>query len=408
MLSNLVDSLPKADATSKLCTLCGLMCDLDSPITSHCDRRNRWNANVPQRGRDASRSTLSQQLSRIKLNADTLIWLDACDVQTTRAAIQLARRAGLTIHVGQSTGAHATKRVMASEGWFGTTLAEISARSELIVSLGDGVRRESPLLAERFFQSHSRTAQPVWLHISEHATPRTPASEAAQVTQANEPQQIIHWPREKWFDNLSQVALSLLQSSSIESRAPDATVPALSAQLLAAKQTVWVWDIDDLHFQSDELIVRRMLSIAKTLNEQMRCGLLPLDMNLGRVTAEETLLWMTGCPTTATWSGSHWYRSPRFADFTLEQWTATFSSIIVVSSLDSDRSLPNLPADLTIQTAPASQDHEIQVAAVGRDCPGHLFRGDRGAVLFADATSTSELPTAAEVLTQLMEHIVAN
>ncbi len=413
MLSNLVDPLPTVDSAPTICTLCGLMCNLEMPITSRCERRNGWLSAVPARSREARRFNLSDKFSKTKLDAGTLIWLDACDVQTTRAAVQLAQRVGATIHVGQSTGSHAAKKVMASDGWLGTTLSEISARAELVVTLGNGVRSEAPLLAERFFQSQTQQTQPYWIHISQQADNRDSAGQASENKLAVAPHEIIHWPRDQWFEGLSQLALNILQSSNdaveaSESSIAKSTIRQLSARLLAAKQSVWLWDVDELHFQSDELIIHRILSMAKTLSEQSRCALLPMDLNVGRVTAEETLLWLTGCPTTATWSGSHWYRSPRFADYSLEQWASAFSSIIVVSSLASDRSLPSLPADLTIQTAPVNQEHEIQVAAVGRDCSGHLFRGDRGTVLFVEAASTSELPTAAELLTQLMENAVVN
>jgi hypothetical protein len=133
-----------------------------------------------------------------------------------------------------------------------------------------------------------------------------------------------------------------------------------------------------------------------------------LDLNVGRVTAEETLLWLTGCPTTATWSGEHWYQSPGYAGSSLEQLSAAFTSIVLVRSLASDRSLPNLLADLTINTSPAKQQQDVQVAAVGRDCSGHLFRGDRGTVLHVAATASSDLPTAADLLTQMTENAVAN
>lgn len=398
MLSNLDAPKQSVDAAPTICTLCGLTCDLSLSIVSRCDRRNRWLEAATPRNRKVA--NVAERLSQVKLNSSTLIWLDASDVQTTRAAIQLAQHLGATIHVGQSTGSHATKKVIASDGWLGTSLSEVSARADLIVTLGDGIRGEAPLLAERFFQSQTRTVQPHWIHISQHATVVDEPSAVA-------PHEVIHWPRQQWFDSLSQLALHLNSSSPVANAASPA-IAQLSTRLLDATQAVWLWDVDELHFQTDELIVRRMLSIAKTLSERMRCNLLPMDLNVGRVTAEEVLLWLTGCPTTATWDGSHWYRSPHYADYTLEQWSDAFASIVLVRSLASDRSLPNLPASVIIQTSPADQQHEFQVAAVGQDCSGYLFRGDRGVVLYAEATTSSELPTAAELLTQLMENTVDN
>lgn len=404
MLSNSVNS----QSGVALCTLCGLMCDQSMPIANQCDRLSRWLAAVPSRSRSSVPSDFKKYLKRAHLSADTLIWLDACDVQTTRAAVQLARRVGATVHVGQSTGSHAVKSVIGSDGWLGTTLSELSARAELVVTLGDGILSQAPLLAERFFQSQTRTMQPHWVHISQHDSDVSPFFEASERGSTIAPHEVIRWPRERWFENLTQLALSLQQPSSQSPSAATQTIKNLADRLLAATQTVWLWDVDELYLPSDELIVRRMLSIARTLSERMRCALLPLDLNIGRVTAEETLLWLTGCPTTATWSGDNWYRPSRFSGYSLEQWSSAFSEIIRVSSLASDRSLPNLAADLAIQTSPVKQDYEVQVAEVGRDCSGHLFRGDRGTVLYVQATSFGSLPTAAELLKQLMESTVAS
>lgn len=395
MLSNILKPSSSLDRVTSHCTLCGLMCDTAADLPNGCARRECWLATLPHRKREfqADDGAL-ERFGRIQLNDRTLIWLDACDVQTTRAAVQLARSIGGTIHVGQSTGAHAVKSVMASDGWFGTTLSEVAARAEMIVTLGDGLSSEAPLLGDRFFRSTTRDTQPYWLHISPHAQGN--ASQASGEGNRAAPDEYIHWPREQWFERLSQLAMGLLPAMQNVSLAE----ADLARRLQAVKQSVWMWDVDDLHFQVDELLIRRLLSIARTLNEQARCALLPLELNVGRVTAEETLLWLTGCPTTATWMGDHWYRSPHYSAYSLEQWSDAFSSILLVSTLASDRTLPNLRTSMTLQTQPASQPHEIQVAAVGLDTSGHLFRGDRGAVHFLQATSPSGLPAAASLLTQ--------
>ena len=408
MDSNSIASLPSVGGPLEICTLCGLMCALRPSQSNHCNRLGRWLAAAPLPQREMLSSDVSQRLSKVKLDAGTLIWLDACDVQTTRAAVLLARQVGATIHVGQSTGAQAVKSVIASDGWLGTTLSELSARAELIVTLCDGAISQSPLLAERFFQSQTRAIQPVWIHISQHAGDDKLECQVSENGMCVKPHELIHWPRAQWFERLSQLAIGLQPPESQVSPTTVPTIANLSAKLLAAKQSVWLWDVDELHFQFDELIVRRMLGIASFLSERARCTLLPLDLNIGRVTAEETLLWLTGCPTTATWSGRHWYRSPRYTDNSLAQLSAAFSSIVLVRSLESDRRLPSFPTDLTIDTGPAKQQHELQVAAVGRDCSGHLFRGDRGAVLYVESTLSSELPTAAELLTQMTENAVAH
>ena len=219
-----------------------------------------------------------------------------------------------------------------------------------------------------------------------------------------EPHETLHWPRELWFERLSSLALSVQSNSQAakdNANADEFAVHELAMRLKTAQQTVWIWDVDEFHFQTDELLVRRMVSIASELNNVARCSLLPLDMNVGRVTAEETLLWLTGCAGTAAWRDGRWTKSQRFSSFTLEQWAAEFRSIVMVSNLPSDRSLPNLPAALVLQARESSDDRCVQVAAAGLDYAAHLFRGDRGTVYFAPALQSTPLPTAAEILAQL-------
>ena len=115
----------------------------------------------------------AETLASVKLDASSLIWLDSCDVQTTRAAVATAQRTGATIHVGQSPGSVAVKSAMFGGAWFGTTLAEVPARAELIVTVGDGLLSEAPLLADRFFKTPERSTAPRstaphWIHISAH------------------------------------------------------------------------------------------------------------------------------------------------------------------------------------------------------------------------------------------------
>lgn len=396
-----------APHNSTLCTLCAISCDVTDSLTSRCIRRNHWISGLPSNVRTTIAPDI-EQLANLVLDSHSLIWLDACDVQTTRAAVKLAQRTGATLHVGQSPGAVAVKNVIASSGWFGTTLAEVAPRAEVIVTVGDGSLSESPLLAERFFRAKSQLQSPHWIHISPNA-----CAPHNDLTDALIPNELIHWPRERWFEHFSKLALCLTQNEPIES--PD--VRHLGDRLRGSSNTVWLWDIDDFHFQTDELTIRRLVSIASALNATSRCTLLPLDMNVGRVTAEETLLWLTGCAGTAVWRGDHWYRSSRYIGYSLEQWSAEFPSIVLISNVASDRALPNLPATLVLQsrtsnassavTAP-SDARTIQVAAVGLDCSGHLFRGDRGTVHFAKAITPSSLPAAADILSQFTNQLTVH
>jgi hypothetical protein len=189
--------------------------------------------------------------------------------------------------------------------------------------------------------------------------------------------------------------------------------------LAEANYSTWAWDVDEFHFATDELLIRRMLEIAQVLSETKRCSLLPLDMNVGRVTAEETLLWLTGCSPTATFAQGKWRAATRYAQYSLEQWQQSFETVIMISNLPSLRSLPNLRCDVVLQTQPTSNPSALQIAAVGLSTSGHVFRGDRGTVhyvpkgeltridqhgeaeLVAAPGELPDLPEVAQVLNEL-------
>ena len=122
------------------CTLCGLLCSLDQPTqwgdVRTCSRRSAWMAPVPTsraQPRDSepppSASSLADSIHRLLSHAQrSLIWLDGADVNTTRAAVELARVSGATVYVPATTGQAIVQRVMCRDGWYGTSLADMRAQ----------------------------------------------------------------------------------------------------------------------------------------------------------------------------------------------------------------------------------------------------------------------------------------
>ncbi len=405
-------------ATTPHCNLCGLMCatSMRSLMKREsepfdCFQLTKWQSQVPAHsnsGNDApgvaQQNQLRSQLETLRLGKRTLLWLGGCDVQTVRSAVKLAERIAGTIHVAESPGSYALKSVIASEGWLGTTLSEISARAKLVVTLGDSIIREAPLLAKRFFHKSTQQTPPFWLHISQREfTEPTPNF-------GQTPDEVIYVPRDEWFDWMTFLALRLQADSSNVDPISTCCSAGESARLLAARlrsaeHVVWLWDIDELQVDTDELVIRRLLTIARKLAETQRCALLPLDSNVGRVTAEETLLWLTGCSTTATFVDGRWQSQRRYSGYSLAQWRESFDTIVTICNLPGLRSLPTLEADLVLQTQPSQHSHELQVAAVGITGSGHLFRGDRGAVHFVPAIHAECLPSAASVLSHLSKPV---
>ncbi len=389
------------------CCLCGLLCSLQQSATPHtlshdvaqCPRRQSWLSGASSQGKPATRPWIDDIPGIAALfsqDRKPLIWLDAVDVNTARAAVGLAKATRAAMHVGGSTGSEIAHQVLTSEGWLGTSLAEVASHADLIVTLGDGLLAEAPLLPRRFLQPAVDERRAEWFHVS----PNQRSSEEVGATR------ILNWPREQWYDRLTALLWDMQADASGHASSPD--IHELSAVLQQSRSVVWLWDADEFCDAIDELTIRRLLGICRELSEKGRSALLCLDSNVGRVTAHETLLWLTGCHATARYEQQRWIRPLPPSDFALDDWESAFDSILVVQSVPSPSPLPNLNAahfvvpDCSILNGQVDPLRITKAAAVGVQCAGHLFRGDRATMFACQADSASELltnlPTAAEVL----------
>lgn len=418
------------------CCLCGLLCSLDRAATDACPRRSDWlkqtaaqQSNYPGSHEPLTPAELAAQIETIAAHFHpsrrSLIWIDGADVHTLRSAVKLTMAVGGTIHVGQSTGGAASHRVLTSQGWLGSSLAEVASHADLIISLGSCLRTEAPLLAQRFISPALASGRAQWCYIDSHAVaPDTAAPDAATPQTGNHPTPnwTVDWPRSKWYEQLTQIMLGLQDESacaeSMAGRISESTHELLG-KLRGAKNTVWIWDVDEFCDAIDELIISRLLGIGRLLSQTARCGMLALDAQVGRVTASETLLWLTGCSGTAQFDGQHWRQPPTLAETPLEDWPNLFDSIVVVRSLPSVYPLPNLQAShFIVPDGSLLPDHIADtrvsvVSSVGIESAGHVMRGDRATMMYCQANAALARPmpttpkrsTAAELLEQVLRRV---
>lgn len=392
------------------CCLCGLGCAITPTLAALCPRRQSWlssSRSLSSNDDRPWRTDIGPIAELLQPERRALIWLEAVDVNTTRAAVALAQASGATLHVGESTGSELTQRVLTSEGWLGTSLAEVASRADLVVTLGDGILSEAPLLVERFLQPALDADRAQWLHITSHAS--STLGSTSQVI----PQGSLHLPRGEWYDLLTALLIELQTNAGGISASPD--LQALCAALLQSKNIVWLWDADEFCDAIDELTIRRLLGICRVLSTRARCALLCLDANVGRVTAHETLLWLTGCGSTTSYDPQRrcWQRPAGVANFSLHDWQARFDSILLIESVPALKPLPDitaahylLPACRTAARTMAGSAIDPQrrttIATVGVQSAGHLFRGDRATTMLCQvepsSTRENSPPTAAEVL----------
>lgn len=381
------------------CCLCGLLCAEVAHSAEPgrqlkaCPRRSKWIASHAGRSPGADGPGALEALA---LKHDSLIWIDAADVNTTRAVVDLAKQTGASVHVGQTPGSEVMGRVMASEGWLGTSLSELSQQADLVISVGDRLLSQMPLLAARYFVPQRAAESKGWFHL------------AASPGQAQAGMQRMEVDRQDWFAVFTDLLMAL--------KSPPAALPAGSpmTDLLAAmrqsKYAALVWQTDDLVDDLDELWVRRLAAIAEQQSKTSRCSLLCLDSSPGRLTAEETLLWLTGCGPTAQYRDGHWRQPPGVPARELADWQSRYASIVIVRAVPTQLPLPALQAELVLtpaselQYVPASAKKVCAVSTTCIDTPGFLFRGDRGGVTLCGESATlgpssSEL-TAESILLQ--------
>ncbi len=439
------------------CCLCGLLCSLDGaatesaklqsenlatliriPTVQDCHRRNQWLACSSERNAvdrfakadNGVSDNLSAQVATLaalfKPAHRALLWIDGADVNTTRSVVSLAQAIRGTVHIGQSSGAAAAHRVLANQGWVGSSLAEVASHADLIITLGGGLRSEAPLLAQRFFKPALAGGRAEWFHIDAHRDAYLPPASGAH-TDENQPNYTAVWPREMWYKQLTHILLALQPESQPEAQlgarqgaTKDESVAALVSKLQRAKNTVWLWDAEEFHDAVDELCISRLLAISRLLMLSARCSLLGLDAQVGRVTAQETLLWLTGCSGTADFDGQRWSQPQSLDHNTLEEWQHVFDSILVVRSVPSPHPLPNLTAghflvaEQSLLPDRVATSRLTRVATVGIDCDGHLMRGDRATMMYCAASESaslqdkqaqSRLPTAAALLDQVRDQL---
>lgn len=390
------------------CYLCGLMCPT-APLekgrllegVDACPLRQKlWPPEPSKLGADYP--AVSQQLA-IALAAarSPLIWIDAADVQTTRAAVALGNLIAGTIHVGQSPAGQALTALKRQRGWLGTSLAEVQEQADLVITVGERILTAHPLFQSRMLQSKA------WVHIGE--LPRR-ADSSPNLGPSNRPQKpsfCFNWPRSAWYHNLSELLLKLKEEPSDQHGTQERS--QLQKLLRHANYAVFAWDADEFDETTDALVLRRLLGIARELTERRRCSLLCLESQIGRVTAEETLLWLTGCPTTARFDGTRWWSTPETAHYSLADWQAFYDAILLIRSIPSAHPLPKLAATHcllpavagppTLQPSTMSGVPTTHVAILGLDCSGHCMRGDHGVTVCCRAeTASGARWTAAEML----------
>lgn len=378
------------------CSACSLLCpgieNLELSTLDSCSLRREYlqlpesDSAYPTR----SPEDLSHEIAQLLCSRKRpLIWLDGADVQTTRCAVQLCQVSGAAIAVSQSTGQRSVQQVMASDGWLGTTLADMTRHSRLILTLGDRCLENSPLLVDRFFSELPDRSQRHWFHISDKQPDNWPHHVR--------PDSHLVWPRSSWYANVVSLQLGLRRLGS-QSRCVPIDLRLIET-LGSSSNTTVMFDPDELTDEHDQMLVQQLLHLCRYRSQYARCNLLAWDSDVGSVTAQTVLLWLTGCCGFARPTLSGWSSHDSIAGYSWSDWQEQFDGILMIRCAPSMRRLPQLSSDITLCENPrsvvAGLHHGFHlVAAAGLDCDAFFCRGDHAMISFSKGQKPSQATTA--------------
>jgi hypothetical protein len=404
--------------TPQQCTLCSLLCSeaapkLESFITK-CPRWVQWMHAKPAYGisQEACESLehLATQVHHLLADSQrSLIWLEGADVLTTRLVVNLAMLHNSVIHIPSTVGHEHVRRVKAFDGWLGTTLAEMAEHSQLIVTLGEQWIHRLPLLARRWISPKPFQSNRQWWNICSDASAenspnhdREPSREPSCATN-RECRQVV-WPRESWHHRLTMLhqtiqAANLVTSGRLTTKDPD---PLFQAFLNSPHTTI-IWEESEFNCPADEVLVHRLLQISQAASKHTVCNLLVLDSDVGRETARSTLMWLTGCQSSAQFDGRQWH-TPHYAEyFNLHDWQESFDGCLLIRTTASIEPPSNIQAQVALCSSPTDIANElynevIQVATSGMEAEAFLMRGDHGMTIFSEGSANDYQPTGSNDL----------
>lgn len=413
--------------SKSICTVCGLLCPNSSPedrlqVRSCPLAQSFFSSSTAKQSVHVDLETIAHRIQQLLDNARRpLIWIDGADVASTRAAVALAWKHQAALHVPQSQGGRVVQQVVCSDGWLGTTLADAAEHAHLVITLGTSWLNQMPLLLERWIRRSPANARDTaaaarrqWWQIG------SPPSETTQLNsslesriQNSKPDQWLRWPRCDWYPRFSEVVRGLNELSQLDppSMAKPNAAPVAAddgvARLVHAignsPNTTIVWEQSELDRPEDEMLVYRLLNLARIRNRIARCSLLALNADAGRETARETLLWLTGCDGMAIPHGDRWVDSQETLSEPCSRWLRRFDAILMVRNTPSVTPLPDIGWQIAlvghgIACHHAGSSSAIPVALAGVHAPAFLLRGDRGVFQFAAVEQSQVVYSASQIL----------
>lgn len=300
------------------------------------------------------------------------------DVAGARALYALACQTGAICDPAQGPAMMQGLRALQDKGRFGTTLAEVHERADLVVCVTGDPSERYPLFFERcgIVAGDPRLAM------------------------------LAPVPGQDLFDTVALLA------AVVDGRAVSAALPEgladLSARLAAARYAVLVYETGRLPAHG-ALVIEAVNRIVASLNQTTRAAALALGGGDGASTVNEVFTWLSGLPLRSRAGPAGLEHEPLTFDATRLLQGGAVDALLWVASWGG-QALPEAggvarivmgPAAMAAEARAAGVDVFIPVATPGIHGAGHLFRVDGSVVVPMRAVVDDGLPSVAEVARQL-------
>ena len=418
----------KTNTITATCPACGLLCDdivlennqvantncpkaiafFEQPLTDATPQINGKRATLQQ--------AITQAANLIKASQQPIFAGLSTDVAGFRAIYNLAQQTnGSLQHVNAQSTARNMK-VLHSTGWQTTTLTEVKNRADVIVCFGN-IAVHHPRFFERFVDCdgmYVKAKQREVFFIGENIKFKAAISSKAA------PASLLACRA----DDLPEITLvlralvagkTLVATEVAGVKVSD--LQAIAEQLKAAKYAVLAWVAKDLDFAHAELTIQNITETVAILNQTTRAAGLPLGGSDGDTTANNANTWLSGLAL-----------KDEVVEHDLMVWVNSFNPEALLSKQPPAKDKPlimignanlvgaatrreaylNNSDGLSRRVAAPTEMHNantpdvfIPIATPGLDCSGMLFRVDSAVILPLKKIRENNLPTLAEVISQI-------
>ena len=295
------------------------------------------------------------------------------DVAGARALYALACASGAICDAAQGPAFMQGVRALQDRGGFGTTLAELHTRADLVLCFGGLPSARHP----EFFTRAGLAPDDVRVLV---------LSEEGDL-----------------FDAASRLA------ALVEGRTAHGAPPLLrqaAERLQAARYAVLVYETGRLG-PHGALIIEMLQRVVATLNRSTRAAALALGGGDGAGTVNQVFTWLSGLPLRSRVGPHGLEHEPIAFDAGRLCADGTVDLLLWVASFGTEPAPPAGALPRIVLGHPAfaagSADVFIPVATPGIGSDGHLFRTDGVVMLPLHALRPESLPTAADVLRRLSD-----